>query len=154
MAFLAWLPAVTSKAAVFTWDNSAGGNWNVASNWSSGTVPLLPGQAADIPPTLAVAVTLNISPSIDSLRIDNSGTTLGIPGGQSLTVTGGIANNATITVDSDNNPYGYLTFSGSQTLSGTGSVVLGTYGQLNTSNSGMLTQGAGHTISGLGSTRP
>ncbi len=111
-----------------------------------------PGQAADFPATLAVTVTVNISPSIDSLSIDNSGTTLDILAGQTLTVVGGITNNGTITVDF--NPNGIpanLTFSGSQTLSGSGSVVMNSpYAQLNTSNSGVLTQAAGHTISGLG----
>ena len=87
--------------------------------------------------------------NLNGVTISN-GSQFNIPGGATVTVTNGITNNGTIAVDSDNNPYAYLTFGGSQTLSGTGSVVLGTYGQLNTSNSGILTQVAGHTISGLG----
>ena len=44
-----------------------------------------------------------------------------------------------------------MTFSGNQTLSGTGSAVLNNLdAQLNTSNGGTLTQAAGHTISGEG----
>ncbi len=51
MRRLFFLPAQTaaSNAAVFSWNNAAGGNWNVASDWSSGTVPLSPGQALTEP---------------------------------------------------------------------------------------------------------
>ena len=151
VAFIAALASNSiARATTYTWINSAGGNWNVASNWSSSTVPQSPGQAADIPATLAVAVTMNVSPNIDSLSIDSSGSTLGISAGDALTVTDGIANNGTITLAA---PFGpetaALTFSGSQTLSGTGSVILDV-SQLNTSNSGVLTQALGQTISGQG----
>ena len=75
-----------------------------------------------------------------------------IPTTESLTfANGGITNNGTITVGASGFFYdSYLTFSGSTTLSGTGSVVLNGDAYLNTSNSGLLTQAAGHTISGQG----
>ena len=87
----------------------------------------------------------------------SSGSQLNILGNNSLTITNGITNNGTIVVNSNysGNP-AYLVFSGSQTLGGSGSVVLnGHYGQqyalINTANNGdLLTQAAGHTISGFG----
>ena len=146
---LACVPAV-SNAQTFTWDNPAGGNWNVATNWTGGIVPQSSGQAVDIP--LAVPVYVNISPDIGSLSIDNSGTTLDILNGDTLTVTNGITNNGTIVVNSNQGTSGSnLTFSGSQTLSGAGSVILnGSGAYLNTSNNGVLTQAATHTINGQG----
>ena len=72
---------------------------------------------------------------------------------QTLTISGGTTtDNGTITVDSNNgNSPTYLTFSGIQTLNGSGSAVLNNLdAQLNTSNGGMLTQGSTHTIMGLG----
>ena len=110
-----------------------------------------PSQNVDIPVTFAGTVNVDIAPSIGSLSIDNSGTTLDILGYYSLTVSDGLVNNGTIVVNSDNvDYYTYLTFSGSQTLSGTGSLILNNsaFAELNTSNSGLLTQAAGHTISG------
>ncbi len=72
------------------------------------------------------------------------------------TVMGGMTNNGTITVNSDYADYDtHLTFSGNQTLSGTGTVSLNNYGStlgradLNSSG-GTLTQAAGHTINGHG----
>jgi fibronectin-binding autotransporter adhesin len=91
--------------------------------------------------------------SLSGVTLTN-GSVLNIPAGQTVTVSNGITNNGTIFVNSNSaGIVASLTFSGSQTLSGSGSVVLNyisTYAQLNTSNSGVLTQAAGHTISGYG----
>ena len=66
------------------------------------------------------------------------------------TVTGGLTNNGTIMVNFDTYTWPYLTFNGSQTLCGTGTVAM-TGGIINTSNSGdVLTVAAGQTISGVG----
>ena len=82
----------------------------------------------------------------------SAGSQFNIPSGGTLTVTSGITNNGTITVDSPSGgTAASLVFSSSQTLSGSGSIVLAySSAQLATSNSGMLTQAAGHTISGAG----
>ncbi len=144
--FLASISPATCRAAAIVWSGSSGGNWSATADWAGGVVPQSPGQAVDIPVTFAGTVNVDMSPSIGALNIDNSGTTLDILGGNTLTISGSLANNGAISVGN----YAYLTFSGSQTLSGTGNVILNPYGYLGTGNSGVLTQAAGSTISGQG----
>ena len=87
--------------------------------------------------------------SLSGVTISN-GSQFNIPVTEAVTVANGITNNGTITVGSGSNgPGTALTFSGGQTLSGTGSVTLN-IASLTTSSSGLLTQSAGHTISGQG----
>lgn len=38
-AILLFLPASHARAAIVSWTNIAGGNWSVAANWSTGTLP-------------------------------------------------------------------------------------------------------------------
>ena len=93
------------------------------------------------------------SSNMSAVTLSN-GSLFNIPGGRSVTVTNGITNNGTILVNSNRAGGAALNFNGSQTLSGTGSVILNLAGggaTLNTANSGdVLTQAAGHTISGMG----
>ena len=90
----------------------------------------------------------------------STGSQLDIVYNQTLTISNGLVNNGTINVGSNYGYQAYLIFSGSQTLSGIGSVVLNAlyvpqYAQLNTLNgSDVLIQAAGHTISGFGRSTP
>ena len=86
----------------------------------------------------------------------STGSQLNISYNQTVTISNGLTNNGTINVGSTYGYQAFLMFSGSQTLSGTGSVVLNAvyapqYAQLNTlGGSDVLIQAAGHTISGFG----
>ena len=77
-----------------------------------------------------------------------------VPGGATATITGGMTNNGTINVTAGSASAAILQFSGAQTLSGGGNIVLGPY--VNTGDlpalsvGGSLTVAAGQTISGAG----
>ena len=112
-------------------------------------MPINPGTSADIPRAAPVSVLLNGSVNIDSMSIGN-GVTLDVFYGTTLTVTDGISNNGTIVMNYNTGPWPCLTFNGSQTLCGTGRCDLSLAQLINTSNGGVLTQVAGHTIGGWG----
>ena len=148
--FLAFAPAVTCKATVnYYWDGPSG-NWGVETNWTDSTFPQMPGQSAYI--GLPVTVTMNISPSIDNLNLGDTQPTLLMPGGQTLTVSGSIANDGMIIVDSSGSATSSLIVSGgTQTLYGSGSVILNSQNaQLNTTGGAVLIQANGQVISGQG----
>ena len=137
--------------SISTTVNNAGGTILAS---GGGNVQLFNGSAI-VGGTLTSTGTSNLSATgssnMSAVTLSN-GSLLNITAyGSQLTVTNGITNNGTIVVDSDTFGWNeYLIFSGSQTLSGTGSVSLNA-GYLNTVNFGdVLTQAAGHTISGYG----
>ncbi len=123
-----------------TMEASNGGTLSIVSTTVSG---------GTLTSTGASNIVFSYGDTLSGVTVSND-SQLSIPDNTTVTVTNGITNNGTITIGpSQYNLPAILTFSGSQTLSGTGSVVLNS-GQLNTSNSGTLTQAAGHTISGYG----
>lgn len=71
--------------------------------------------------------------------------------GTGVTVLGGLANNGVWNVGASGS-YTYLTFSGSQTLDGTGELLLSDriYNVVQTGSGQTLTHGAGHTLRGAG----
>jgi hypothetical protein len=135
------------SAGAATWNGGAG-NWNAPGNWT-GSVPDAGGEFALIDGGNAgtSTVTLNISPTIASLTID-AGDALLIENGRTLTLSGGATVNGTITLLGGSSTTG-LTFTGAQTLAGSGQVLFG--GPVFTPNnavggSGPLTIGAGMTV--------
>ncbi len=86
--------------------------------------------------------------STDTLaNVTNNGT-FNILGQSGLNVTGNLANNGTITVNSNDSNFSTMTFSGG-TLSGTGTITLNS-GSIGAVIAGTLTQSSGHTVNGYG----
>jgi fibronectin-binding autotransporter adhesin len=86
--------------------------------------------------------------SSDTLaNVTNNGT-FNIIGASDLNITGNLADNGVITVNSNNSSSSTMTFSGG-TLSGTGTITLNS-GGAGADVAGTLTQSSGHTINGFG----
>ncbi len=116
------LSAASAHAAAVRWNNAAGGNWNVATNWLPAAVPTASDTAViDLPGTYTV--TMNVNVTLAALRI--SGAASGV---QTLSATSrtialanassigaqGVANLASCTVSGA----GAITNDGSLTLNG------------------------------------
>ena len=67
--------AAPSSAQTFTWNNTSGGNWNVAGNWSGGVVPGA-GQEAVIDLAGTYTVSLTDNRSIAAVTVNQSNATL------------------------------------------------------------------------------
>ncbi len=91
---LAWLvtPAFANSRngrADATWTNTAGGNWNVATNWDVGDVPDVLGESAVVPADgFTYTITLDIDPTIDYYQCYNPNATLAL---SNRTLTFGVA---------------------------------------------------------------
>jgi hypothetical protein len=139
--------ARAARAATATWNGGAG-NWNAAANWAGG-IPnssafdvLIDGGTAG-----NSAVTLDISPTINSLVID-AGDALTLKNGTTLTTASRGTVNGTLTFASTGTSTA-LNFTGPATLSGSGQVVFGV-AALSSNNrisgSGSLTIASGLSI--------
>jgi hypothetical protein len=83
-----------SSAAGIVWTNTAGGNWNAATNWNPNQLPGV-SDTAIITNDGTYTVTVNISPTIASLVLGgNSGTQTASQASGSLNVTLGTINNS------------------------------------------------------------
>jgi len=146
-------------SAAVAWTGAAGDNqWTTPGNWSTNA---LPGSGDDVTINLNTNPTIQLSsgtPSVHSLTIA-AGTTLATTGFASITITNGLTLNGTLDLGAPNgSSYGTLTFQGTQTLSGSGTVLLGassqnTIGAQGTNNDltpATLTIGSGITIHGGG----
>jgi hypothetical protein len=142
----------TCKAADVSWTKAAGGNWNVATNWSTGTVPG-PGDNVSITLPGTYTVTLNANASVASLTVggDAGLQTLAIASSSyTLTLNGpGLINGngvlnlsaGTITGNGDLTVAGSMNWSGG-TLSGAGLTAISSNGTLN------LTSAAAKSLNG------
>ncbi len=71
------LAPASGRAVDYAWNNAAGGNWNVASNWSPAGVPTsLTADRATISLTGTYTITINDQRSVLRLTVNNAGTTL------------------------------------------------------------------------------
>lgn len=91
-------PLLTSAslAETITWDNIAGGDWNLATNWNPQDIPDEAGEDALIPDDgQTYIVTLNMSPSLDAVALANPNAQLSLDG-QTLTLfeAAGLSNSA------------------------------------------------------------
>jgi hypothetical protein len=114
--------------ATITWNNSNGGNWNTASDWTPNQVPGA-GDDAEIDASGTYTVTITSSVAVKSLTTV-SGATVAISNGDSLAWTTGstITNNGMIALNSTGT--GTMislngTNGGTITLDGSGALVLG-----------------------------
>jgi hypothetical protein len=88
LAIITFGPGRPAAAQTFSWNNPAGGNWNVGSNWSTGTVPGA-GQNAliDLTPPDPYTVSLTDNRSIAAVTVNAANVTLAQSAGD-LTASG------------------------------------------------------------------
>lgn len=142
------------------WNNPAGGNWNTASNWTPAAVPNAPTIDAVLGLTDAYAVLCNLSPSLATLAITNPLATLDIPGGNTISVSGGLLHNdGLIRINSNATIFNAaLAFPATASVTGTGMLHLGAPSgepdifdaQLSASAGAVVTIGQDQLISGNG----
>ena len=148
--------------ATMLWANSAGGDWDTASNWvnsansSDHHVPTSSDNAEINVSGITVTHTSSTSDAVSSVTVA-SGTTLSLTNG-TLSLTSGLTlNGATVELgNAAGSTYGQLYFNGTQTLAGTGTVL---YGKSSSnaldetaSSSSTLTLGSGITVRGSSGT--
>src|SRR3954470_24716869 len=94
-AMLLFARPAKATIAVVTWKGGTG-NWNTAANWSPGVIPKNGTPAGttykvviDNKPGITSVVTMDVpgGAAVDEIRI-NTGDTLTVPSGQTLTVAG------------------------------------------------------------------
>ena len=102
---------------IFSWTGNTNTNWDEPNNWSGG-VPTS-GAIVEIPSGRPRYPSLEVNPTVADITIATNAT-LTIPSGQSLTVSGVLTNNGTITVNSG----GSLVQGNGSTLAGTGTYVV------------------------------
>jgi len=144
-----------------TWTNLAGNShWSDPGNWTTQAFPNNGnGGVSDYNVTLGspAGTLLDVAVTIDNLTVQSNGS-LGILDNQTLNIVGGsLANNSTITVNSNSGGDAtFLSFGASTVLSGTGAIVLNSAGnvtgraQITTAGTAALTQAAGSSITGDG----
>ncbi|MGD9637318.1 MAG: beta strand repeat-containing protein, partial [Pirellulales bacterium] len=102
-----------ARAAIDTWDNTPGGNWNNAANWTDGTVPAV-SDSATFNLAQSYQVTFNADPGVvQALSVSAGGVTFASSGGpRTLSITAGagsqdiVVSGATtsLTLGTTNNP--------------------------------------------------
>ncbi len=152
----------SAALAQIQWANAVSGNWNVAANWTPATVPNAAGHQAILGLAGAYTVTLsNLDPSIANLSITNADAILSIEPGRTLALLDASLSGQGILVNHGRiqlNPQGsssnsILDIQDDGSVTGTGEIWLRTYqdnAQIISSNGSVLTNGAGHTIRGVG----
>ncbi len=134
--------------------NGGIGDWFVPGNWTPGVVP---NNGADTYVVfidngngLNSTVTLNGAATVDGVRID-TGDVLSIANAQTLSIlaANGLINDGQITLNTLGN-LTTLNFVGTQTINGSGAIVLSNVFGNRLITDSVLTQGANHTIRGRG----
>lgn len=139
LLLLGWLvTSSVSPAAVITWTNLSGGNWNVAANWSTNQVPST-NDIAIITNAGTYTVTLNVSPTL-------AGLVLGGPSGTQVLAQAG--NTLTLNGPGSLGPNGRYNWSGG-TLGGAGGLAVATGGQVNLSGNTTKTLSGSLTNAGM-----
>jgi hypothetical protein len=109
LASLVALPAMLTgpvAAQTIEWNNPAGGDWDVASNWSPMNVPDTPGETASFSLPGAYTVTLASARTVGALALHNPDAVLALHGGAVLTVADAVLNHAEIIVNPHAEPAG------------------------------------------------
>ncbi|QKK07261.1 MAG: hypothetical protein HND58_03180 [Planctomycetota bacterium] len=140
------------------WNNAAGGAWNLPSNWDTSDVPDMPDESASIDLAGTYTVVLSsLDPSILALLITNPNATLGINGGETLSLGAGLLNDGLIVVDFNSSSAATaIDFLTDTTIDGAGLITLNqTFdrAQILSSTGAIVTNGANHTIDGRGRLR-
>jgi len=144
--FLLALSVWSATGANISWTNTSGGNWNVAANWDSGTVPGA-NDNAFVTNNGSYTVTIDTDTSINTLTVGGgSGTQILSQVAATFTINGAgtVGTNGILTMSS-----GTLAGSGNVTVTGTLNWTVGTMsgsGQTVIANTGTLhLAGAGST---------
>ncbi len=139
------------------WNNGAGGLWNDPLNWNPMNVPNVASETAHISLAGAYLVTLNTSPTVGGLFLNNAAATLSFQTGVALFINGATStNNGLIVINATQGGAGTLLRADQNcVLSGTGRITLNAGGNLDTaylqtSGASVLTNSAMHTIDGTG----
>ncbi len=91
----------SAAAETITWTNLAGGSWNTATNWNPNDVPNEAGEEALVPSGSTYTITLNTSPTLDAVSVNNTATTLNLGGNAlSLLLPRGLTNTGIIVANS------------------------------------------------------
>ncbi|GAB5495582.1 MAG: hypothetical protein Phyf2KO_06620 [Phycisphaerales bacterium] len=150
---LAALTATNAAGQTSNWTNSSGGFWSTMANWDA-AVPTMPGQSASFGLGSAYTVNLNgISVSIDEIHVTNPDVLVSVSPARTLGLVGAAStNNGIIQL----NPNGsaansFIQIDGAHSISGSGVINLRTSSDNSQiDGAGILTNGAGHTIQGVG----
>ena len=152
-ALLSALASTNAAGQVSNWANPVSGVWTDATKWDSG-IPLTPMESAVFGHSGIYAVTVNANPSLAELTVSNPEALLIVPAGNVLGVTGPtMLNNGQIQFNPSGSSSNVLFIvNGPVTLNGTGEFQMRTQGANDTqiTGAGILTNGADHTIRGVG----
>ena len=147
--------AGSARAQLITW-NALSGGWSDPLNWSPQNVPDTLGESADLPDRgSAYTVSCSATLSVDSITLSTADASLYLLSGASFSIgAGGIDNEGFVLINSNSGTSDtYLTFLASAGIDGAGLLRLGRAGpdsQLNAAAGAILTNGASHTIDGVG----
>ncbi|MBO6512968.1 MAG: hypothetical protein JJ974_03255 [Phycisphaerales bacterium] len=152
---LAGTAATSASAQNINWNNGAGGLWNAPANWTPATVPSMVTETAVFSIGGAYTATLNVTTNgLGSVSIFDPDCTLSTNTGVTLGVQNGIINNGLILINNSNGGFASnFNFNSTGMISGTGTITLngsGTRSQVVSAGGAVVTNGAGHTINGIG----
>lgn len=149
------LITAAASAQSINWTNPAGGLWDIPTNWDLGTFPTGPTESAVFNVGGMYTSTIDFSISdLGSISILDPMCTVSTNSGILLAVNNGIVNNGLILVNNTNGGFAStLRFNTSNSFTGTGTVRLNgtsTRSLLTPSSLQTITNGPGHTITGIG----
>jgi len=142
-----------NAGGITSWNNGAGGDWALGSNWSTG---LEPGSSDAVSIALpgAYTVTMTGSRSAGTLSISNIDAILRMLFGTTLNISGNLDNNGLIEINPTNAGVStYLSINTDIALGGNGRLVLGgdsSRANIRTLNGSTLNHATNHTIEGRG----
>jgi fibronectin-binding autotransporter adhesin len=138
---------------VTSWLNAVDGNWNVDTNWNTGTVPGS-SEVVELGLVGGYTVTMPASQSMAALMISNPSVVLNTGNSTTLTIGGDFSNDGMVTVNFQGSISATtLRFDADSLLSGSGDIMLNSSGaraRIQTGTGFTFTQGASHTIHGIG----
>jgi hypothetical protein len=83
---LAFMLSPMAHAETINWARTTNGNWNAAANWNPQDVPNETGEEAVVPAgTGTYTITIDLAPTLDAIRIDNTAATVNL-GGRIITL--------------------------------------------------------------------
>ncbi|MGV6814183.1 MAG: hypothetical protein ACWA5W_04130, partial [Phycisphaerales bacterium] len=155
MHTLVSLTSLSAGAQVVDWASPNDGNWNIPANWTGSNIPDTIGEDAILGLAGAYTVSMSDSFSIGSLTISNPLATLEIGVSRTLTLSGNLTNDGTITINFPSTIFNtYLSFDHDATIAGSGSILLIAQSDPGDAqilaNSSTVTHAPGHTIHGSG----
>ncbi|MCA9312439.1 MAG: hypothetical protein KDA21_14595, partial [Phycisphaerales bacterium] len=149
----AMLVALLSGTALGADWSGVTGNWNDASQWAPMDVPDTAGESALLPDAM-YTLTMNLSPTIDSLTIAGTGPVLNMPGAFTLSMLGDVDNDGLINMASTvTSADAVLRFATDAMITGSGMIIMNRPSndtRITTDTGFTVTHGANHVIMGVG----